>query len=126
MSNCVVIGPRDHAHHHVGEEESSCFYFAEHSLETLVVRSLVGRFCRIEVSDKEAKLHKHAGATFVIVTSGSGTFRDENGVRVVRQGDMIYVPPDTPHLSIADKKTTMIEMVVYIGESGDMQASLSV
>ena len=75
---------------------------------------------------KEAKLHKHAGATFVIVTSGSGTFRDENGVRVVRQGDMIYVPPDTPHLSIADKKTTMIEMVVYIGESGDMQASLSV
>ena len=125
---CKIFGPRDHVHHHVGAEESSCFYFPTLQLAELAkhCESFVARAARIEVNDVDAPLHRHEGATIVFITAGSGTFKTAEGERVVNVGDVVYVPPMTPHLSIADPHTTMIEWVVYIGEESDVQKSLPV
>jgi mannose-6-phosphate isomerase-like protein (cupin superfamily) len=122
VKGCKVLRPPDFDQQYVGKEGSSCFYYKPFDILGRYVR-----FCRIEVKDKKAPLHKHEGATLVLVTAGSGIFKKESGRSVrVRQGDMIYVPPNTAHLSIADKNTTMIEHVVYIGDEGDRQKSVPV
>ncbi len=79
------------------------------------------------MSDNDsAKLHKHPGATIAFITAGSGTFRTLEGDVPVRSGDVIYIPEDTPHLSLADKDTTMIEWIVYFGEENDVQTLIEV
>jgi mannose-6-phosphate isomerase-like protein (cupin superfamily) len=124
----LVISPTDHTeHHHVGSERSSCFYYPTWNLSLLPSGNNVVRPGRIEVSDTEAELHQHAGVTIVFIASGSGVFKStDSGNEKVRAGDMIIIPPMSPHLSVADKGTTMIEWIVYLGEQDDIQKSLPV
>ncbi|MEK9154274.1 MAG: AraC family ligand binding domain-containing protein [Patescibacteria group bacterium] len=93
---------------------------------SLVDESIGGRAIRIEVVDTKIEQHAHDGATFVIVGSGSGIFRCADADFKIRAGDIIYVPPNTAHLSIADEHTTMTEWVVYLGAEHDPQISLPV
>ena len=127
MSKCVVIRPNDFVRHHVGEERSSCFYFEPFALDAMVMahgRSLTAHPARIEVSDQDAPLHKHAGVTIAFITAGQGVFRSPDGAVRVGTNDIIIVPPFTPHLSVADTGTTMIEHVVYLGAYSDNQGSI--
>lgn len=128
--NCVVLKATEHAHSHVGNEESGCFYW-----EPLPVHDLAQSFkekggeftvraARIEVKDTEVGLHKHEGATIAFITAGAGMFKTSEGDVSVQTGDVIYIPAMTPHLSIADKGTVMIEHIVYLGGESDWQASL--
>jgi mannose-6-phosphate isomerase-like protein (cupin superfamily) len=133
-----IIKATDPGEHHVGNEDSSCFYFSPISLahHAYVCMALFanngrkddggywGRFARIEVADKVTPLHAHPGATFVIITAGCGIFMTEDGNHEVSPGDMIYVAPGTPHLSVAIPHTTMIEHIVYLGERLDRQSLL--
>ncbi len=126
---CFVLQSTEYLHHHVGTEKSECFYFQAMGLARVARKygtRFVGRAARIEVSDTEDALHQHAGATIVFITSGEGFFKMKGGPHKVGEGDIIYVPPMTPHLSIAKKGTRMIELVVYLGDIEDMQISLPV
>src|SRR5207237_923554 len=98
----------DYIHHHSGTEESSCFYFPALALADLAAMhggKFVARAARIEVTDVDDELHQHAGATIVFITSGSGIFRSAEGEQKIRAGDVVYMPPMTSHLSVADKDT---------------------
>lgn len=132
MKNCLIIRARDFVSHLVGDEDSGCFYFPFQGLDALTAsvtgagKQFGAHPARIEVRDKETALHAHAGMTIALITAGSGVFRDASGECEVRTGDWIIVPPLTPHLSIADAGTVMIEHIVYLGAEDDMQASISV
>lgn len=132
LGGCEIYGPNDYSEHHVGSEDSSCFYFAPFNLSPLVESlkaagaGIACRAARIEVTDKLDALHAHEGLTVVFIAAGSGIFKTKEGDIAVRAGDWVVVPPNTPHLSIADPHTVMPEMLVYIGAANDRQASVSV
>ena len=119
-----IIKATNLGEHHIGNEESECFYFDPVILPRIAMqkRDLYGRFARIEVKDKITPLHAHPGATFVVITAGCGIFMTEDGEYPVSPGDMVYVSPKTLHLSVALPHTTMIEHIVYIGAANDRQS----
>lgn len=121
--NCTVLKANEYAHEYVGSEQSGCFYFASLDLSSLPARS-VARAARIEVRDTDDALHQHRGAVVAFITAGNGMFKTKEGDIPVRTGDTIYIPPMTPHLSLADKGTVMIEHIVYLGAKDDWQESL--
>ena len=127
----TIIKAHHDGEHHSGNEGSSCFYFPAVSLKDFAQSCLsslkhgggfYGRFARIEVTDKQGPLHAHPGATFVVITAGRGYFLTRKLEYILGPGDMIYVPPGTPHLSVAIPHTTMIEHIVYLGEKHDRQS----
>ena len=133
--NCIVIRPGGHAHHHLGDESSSCFYNEAFDLSSQASalatagEKFVAWTGRIEVKDDDSTgLHQHPGTTIALITAGSGIFKMvEDGEIVdvrVNHGDLIIVPPNTPHLSIADPDTTMIEHITYLGAESDRQTSI--
>jgi len=132
IGGCVIYRPSDYIEHYIGSEQSSCFYFRHFSLGGLVdelkraQQELTGRFALILVTDTMDKLHAHAGATNVYIPFGSGQFYTLEGFVPVRAGDCVHVPPNTPHLSVADKGTVMPEIVFYLGAPDDRQASREV
>lgn len=129
LGGCQVFKPNDYIEHHIGTENSSCFYFTPFSLAPLVEellrsgKALTGRVARIEVTDTEDQMHQHEGATIVYIAFGSGIFKTLEGDVSVQAGDWVYIPPNTPHLSVAAKGTTMPEVGLYLGAPLDRQGS---
>ncbi len=87
---------------------------------------LVARAARIEVKDTEVDMHQHRGAVIAFITAGNGFLKTKVGEMKLKQGDIIYIPEMTPHLSIADKGTVMIEHIVYLALKEDWQESFPV
>lgn len=127
---CTVLRADEHEKHRVGEEQSGCFYFSPLGISSLVDslkkegKDASVRAARIEVTDTDVELHKHPGAVVAFITAGRGIFKTTEGDLRVQEGDVIYIPENTPHLSIADKGTVMIEHIVYISDPEDMQVSM--
>ena len=76
--------------------------------------------------NSDAKLHEHLGATIAFITSEAGRFLFADGERPVRAGDVLYIPPRTPHLSVAHGGTTMTEWIVYLGAKDDVQTLVEI
>ena len=118
--NCTVLKANEYMHQHVGSEQSGCFYFSALDIPA----GAVARAARIEVRDTDDVLHQHRGAVVAFITAGNGIFKTKEGNISVATGDTIYIPAMTPHLSIADKGTVMIEHIVYLGPANEWQDSL--
>lgn len=127
IGGCLLFSPNDREHYHTGSEESGCFYFPALPLGPLMgTGGASARAARIEVKDKDDDLHMHKGAVIAFISAGSGVFKTCEGIVDVRQGDIIYIPPLTAHLSVAERNTVMIEHIVYLSSADDMQESIAV
>lgn len=56
--------------------------------------------------------HKHTGGQHLIVTEGVGVVADENGVHVVRDGDVVTNPPGGWHWHGGTPTTAMTHVTV--------------
>lgn len=118
-----VMKPTDYEKHIVGAGGSGCFYFKRFDIGGIYGEGHTGPFAsinRIEVYDQIVELHKHSGAVFTYIQSGSDYFLTADGKKHrVEQGQTEYTPAREPHLSVADPNTVMIEIAFYVSADPD-------
>ena len=91
----TVMKPGQHVKFLIGAGGSKCYYFPPFDLSAIDLKGSKGpwaRFAIIEVPDVDTDTHRHAGAVFTYIISGSGYFKTDDGNIPVEQGDMIHTP----------------------------------
>ena len=60
-------------------------------------------------------LHKHPYAELFFVLEGEGTFSDGTSERVVGPGEVVIVPPQTPHAFVNNGNERLRQIDVHLG-----------
>ena len=60
------------------------------------------------------RLHQHPYAELFFVLEGEGTFSDGNHERVVGVGEVVIVPPDTPHAFVNSGSERLRQIDVHL------------
>jgi mannose-6-phosphate isomerase-like protein (cupin superfamily) len=63
------------------------------------------------------RLHKHPYAEIFFVLEGEGTFSDGTGERVVGAGEVVIVPPDTPHAFVNSGTERLRQIDVHLNQT---------
>lgn len=139
--NAIVVSGSHHTTHQF-LATANCFFFPSMNIENLFrdadesLNEIAVRPGRVEVSDLLAPLHSHDGFTVAFVASGYGKFKTidlvhsgigeifhfEKKEYEIRAGDVLLIPPNVLHLSIAAPKTTMVEHSIFIGNPQSFDA----
>lgn len=65
------------------------------------------------VNDVKQPLHKH-NATVAFICQGTGYILTPTGRHELTKGDMVFIPENLPHISVAKTGTSLIELVVTL------------